>query len=215
MTPSLRLVADLPISRFHIDRVTYPGDLGEVSVAWLVGHSSTKVGNPYLGLHSQFGGGWTAGGGIRLPLVSARKRRNSVEGFRQDLADELALRSGIVTDPGRYGAFLPETVTARGYGAYTLRSGSGLSARLRAGLSLLLPTGDESISLLAPLGTAEFAGAPLLVDERERTVLLNYGRRVWYDGARVRPGVVFRTPLCEGLSEQLRYAAGVSLAVRL
>lgn len=261
VTGTLRLVADLPVSRFAIDRVTYPRDIGEVSVAaWLGGHSGTKVGNPYLGVHSRLGGGWAAGGGVRLPLVSARKIRNSVEGFRQDLANELALRSGIVTDPGRYGAFLPETFTARGYGAYTLRSSTGLSARLRIGLSLLLPTGDQSISLLAPLGNAEFASAPLLVEERERTVLLNYGGRAWYDGSRfrlgiglggrrtltadeqegivregelerrsvyfldaaaqaqfgrIRPGVVFRAPLSDKLSEQLQYAAGLSISVRL
>lgn len=261
ITPSLRLVADLPVSRFHIDRVTYPGEIGEVSVAaWLGGHSGTKMGNPYLGLHSRLGGGWAAGGGVRLALVSARKTRNSVEGFRQDLANELALRSGIVADPGRYGAFLPETFTVRSYGGYTLRSGSGLSARLRAGLSLLLPTGDQSISLLAPLGNAEFASAPLLVDERERTVLLYYAGRTWYNRSRfrlglgfggrtsltaedqeavvreeslerrsvyfldaavqvqlgrIRPGVVFRAPISRNLSEQLRHAAALNLAVAL
>jgi len=192
--------------------------------------------------------------------VSAWKTRSSVEAFRQDLADELALRSGIVADPDRYGAFLPATLTARGYGAYTLRSSTGLSARLRAGLSLLEPTGDQALSLLAPLGNAEFANAPLLVEERERTVLLHYGGRAWYDGSRFRvglgvggrtsltadkqeavaregalerrsvyvldaaaqvqlerfrPGVVVRAPLSEKLSEQLRYAAGLGLAVAL
>jgi len=261
VTGTLRLVADLPVSRFAIDRVTYPGDLGEVTVpTWLSGHSGTKVGNPYFGVHARLGDGWAAGGGVRLPFVSAWKTRSSVEAFRQDLADELALRSGIVADPDRYGAFLPATLTARGYGAYTLRSSTGLSARLRAGLSLLEPTGDQALSLLAPLGNAEFANAPLLVEERERTVLLHYGGRAWYDGSRFRvglgvggrtsltadkqeavaregalerrsvyvldaaaqvqlerfrPGVVVRAPLSEKLSEQLRYAAGLGLAVAL
>jgi uncharacterized protein YcgI (DUF1989 family) len=85
------------------------------------------------------------------------------------VANELALRFGIVADPGRYGAFLPATLTARGHGAYTLRSGTGLS--------LLEPTGDQAISLLVPFGNAEFASAPLLVDKRERAVLVNYGGR--------------------------------------
>lgn len=261
VTPTLRLVADLPVSRYVIDSITYPGELGEITrLAWLRGYTGTKVGNPYLGLHAQLGSGWAAGGGVRLPLVSAQKTRNSAEQFKQNVADELALRSGLVTEPGRYGAFLPETLTARGYGTYTLRSGIGLSARLRAGLSLLLPTGDQRISLLAPLGNAEFASAPVLVEERERTVLLNYGGRVVYkisryrfglgvggrtsltaddqegvvreealerrsvyflDAAaqaqlgRFRPGAVFRAPLSPKLLEQLRYAAGLSLAVTL
>lgn len=185
-------MADLPISRFDIDRITYPGDQGIVTVpTWLSGYSGTKVGNPYLGDYVQIGDGWAAGGGIRLPLVSARKTRTSAEQFKQNVADELALRSGIVTDPERYGAFLPETLTMRGYGVYTLRSGTGLSARLRAGLSLLVPTGDQSISLLAPFANAEFASAPLLIEERERTVLVNYGGRAWYDGSRFRVGLGF------------------------
>jgi hypothetical protein len=131
-----------------------------------------------------------------------------------------------------------------------LRSSSGLSAQLRAGLSLLL----------APLGNAEFANAPLLIEDRERTILLTYRGQVRYEGSgfrlglglggrtsltaeeqaavvreeslerqsvyvldaaiqgrlgRLRPGVLFRAPLSEKLSEQLRFAAGVSLAVAL
>lgn len=112
---------------------------------------------------------------------------------------------------------------------------------------------------MCPSG-AQFANAPILVEERERTVLLTYGGQAWYERdwfrlglgfggrasltaedqegvvregslerrsvyfvdaavqvecGRIRPGVIFRAPLSPKLSEQLRYAAGLRLAVAL
>jgi hypothetical protein len=220
-----RLVAELPITRFGID----DEDAGEAD-----GESGTKLGNPYLGAHSRLAGGWAVGGGVRLPLASTPDGFDTREERRQNLIDALALQTGSITDINRVEAFGPETFTTRGYGEYTLRSPSGLSGRVRSGLSLLVPTENT--------------------DRRENVVLLDYGGRAWYDGeqfrvgvgaggrtnlnadeeesfeertltfldaaaqfrfGRVRPGLTLRVPLSDEPSEVLGYAAGVSVTVGL
>jgi hypothetical protein len=221
----IRLVADLPISHFSID----DEDAGEAD-----GISGTEVGNPYLGAHARLTGEWAIGGGVRLPLASMPDLDfgASEEEQRQSLVDALALRTGSIVDISRVEAFGPETFTTRGYGAYTLQSPSGLSARLRSGLTLLVPTENT--------------------DRRENVVLLDYGGRAWYDGeqfrvgvgvggrtnlnadeeesfeertltfldaaaqfrfGRVRPGLTFRVPLSEEPSEVLGYAVGIDVTV--
>jgi len=220
-----RLVADLPISRFGID----DEDAGRAD-----GVSSTKIGNPYLGAHARLSGEWAVGGGARLPLTSGPEDADTGEEARQNLADVLALATGSLADMSRVEAFGAETFTARGYGEYTLRSASGLSARLRSGLSLLVPTEDA--------------------DLRENVVFFDYGGRAWYDGdrfriglgvggrtnlnadetetfdersiyfldsavqarfGRVRPGLTFRTPLSGEPSDLLDFAVGIDVTVTL
>jgi len=222
---STRLVADLPTSRFGVD----DEDAGEAD-----GTSGTEVGNPYLGAHTSLAGGWSVGGGVRLPLASTPDEFDTREERRQSLVDALALRSGAITDISRVEAFGPETFTTRGYGGYTVHSPSGLSARVRSGLSLLVPTEDT--------------------DRRENVMLLDYSGRAWYDGeqfrvgagvggrtnlnadeeesfeertltfldaaaqlqfGRVRPGLTLRVPLSDDPSEVLSYAAGISVTVGL
>lgn len=220
-----RLVADLPISRFGID---------DEGAGRADGVSSTKIGNPYLGAYARLSGGWAVGGGARLPLTSAPEDPDTGEEFRQNAADVLALATGSLADMSRVEAFGAETFTARGYGEYTLRSAGGLAARLRSGLSLLVPTEDT--------------------DLRENVVLLDYGGRAWYDGNRfrvglgiggrtnlnadetetfnersiyffdsavqaqfgqVRPGLTLRVPLGGEPSELLDFAAGINVTVAL
>jgi hypothetical protein len=221
-----RLVADLPISRFGID----DEDAGEAD-----GTSSTESGNPYLGVHAQFGDGspsaegWAAGGGVRLPLASTPDDLDT-----QGLVDALALQTGSISDLGRVEAFGPETFTTRGYGEYTARSDEGLAGRLRTGLSLLVPTEDtgrrENVVLFDYGGRAWYDGDPLRVgvglggrtnlnaDEEE-----SFGERsIYFLGAalqaqfdRVWPGLTLRVPLSEEPSEVLDYALGLSLTVTL
>jgi len=224
VSDELRIVADFPISHFKIDESEVPDDVN-------VDLSSTRVGNPYLGVEGRFASGLAAGGGIRLPLATTEEIRSI--GDPTPLLQALALRTGALSDPGRVGAFARETLTARGYGHYTFRSPQNINLRLRSGLSVFASTGDSG---------------------RENVTLLDYGGRVWYGGGRVRgglglsgrtnltgdeadsfgdrsiffldtalqgqfgrvrPGLVLRVPLSEEVSEVVGYSLGATLTVEL
>jgi len=175
---------------------------------------------------SQADGRWV--GACGFDEFDTREKR------RQSLVDALALQAGTITDISQVEVFGPKIFTTRGYGGYTVHSPSSLSARVRSGLSLLVPTEDT--------------------DRRENVVLLDYSGRAWYDGeqfrvgagvggrtnlnadeeesfeeqtltflgaaaqlqvGRVRPGLTLRVPLSDEPSEVLSYAAGLSVTVGL
>jgi hypothetical protein len=145
-----------------------------------------------------------------------------------------AQRSYGLSDTNRVQAFGLDTFTPRGYGAYTLRSPSGPSGRVRSGPSLLVPTEDtdrrESVVLLDYDGRARYDGEQFRVgvgaggrtnlnaDEEES---FEEQRLTFLDAAaqlqvrRVRPGLTLHVPLSDEPSEVLGYAAGINVTVGL
>lgn len=206
ISDAARLVADLPVAHFGADGADA---------------SSTKLGNPYLGVRYRFSPEGAVGGGVRLPVADV-----------DDFVDGFTLLTGGFSDLRRTEAFTQEAFSARSYVERTFQPGENVSLRVRPGMTVLVPSGDE---------------------RRDSQALLDYSGQIWYhnsqirtglgiggrtnltedEGAlgdrsifflnavlqarfeRVRPGVVFRVPLSDEVSSIVDYAVGVTVAVGL
>lgn len=212
VSEATRLVADVPISRFG----TEDGNV-----------SSTTLGNPYLGTRYHFDRRGAAGVGVRLPLAKV----NAAESLEGTFAQPLSLAIGSYADLHRTEAFAPETMTARGYFERTFHPGSNISFRFRPGISVLIPTEDDSRN---PNSLVDYTAQTWYGDSQFRTGLGLGGRTdIWGNGSlrersvffldgavqaqlgKVRPGIVIRTPLSEDISSTINYAVGVTLTVAL
>jgi hypothetical protein len=226
ISEQIRIVADLPIARFG----TNPDEEEATEDV-----SSTEIGNPYLGAHGTLEGRWSIGGGLRLPLASLPKEHfSSLEEVHQSSAGALALLTGSIGDISRFEAFSPNTFALRGYGGYTIRFPSGLSARIRPGLSLLSPTEDtesrENLLLLDYKGEAWYENDQFRVgagvggrinlnadkeESFEERTLLFFESAAQVQLEQFRPGVTFRLPLNDEPSDVLDYSVGINLTVTL
>jgi hypothetical protein len=140
------------------------------------------LGNPFLGIEAVSSNSSYYGQvGIRLPIADASKRQATIQ--------------GIVTDPGRLGAFTPDVLTVRLRAGIRTREASGLVYHVFIGPSWLKPVGDLS-------------GA-------DDDIYLDYGSQLWFvtEKARLGAGLVgqlLATSDGDGLGESSWHRFGVT-----
>ncbi|MFQ5823224.1 MAG: hypothetical protein ACE5JB_04135 [bacterium] len=176
--------------------------------------SESMIGNPYLGLEFRR---------RDFPVFTEL-------GLRVPLAPDKFFPSqvGIFSDFDRLEAFLPDVVALLGAVNYQHNIISDFVLRLRAGPSLLLNTDDADDSELYLLYNAllsyegkligirsGFTGRLIFTDEGsigERT-FLEFGLTASIALGNVRPGVHFRLPLEDDLTEVLDFVIGINLGI--
>ncbi len=201
----LLLVAELPFAHFGIENFD---------------ESDTEFGNPYLGLE------------IRKP----NSHLFAELGFRPPLAPEnnAAPLAGTAADFDRFEAFVPDIFTVTGKGNFHRKNASNLVVRLRGGPTLWIDAGDaldETEFFLDYSGQVGYEGKQfslmggltgrlrLWVSEAD----LDIGERTFHQfGAAasvalgmVRPGIHFRIPLDDGLTDAIDFVFGLHLGVHL
>ncbi|MFQ5638519.1 MAG: hypothetical protein ACE5IR_11045 [bacterium] len=195
--------------------------VGEVSVAhgeldFSGSDSKTTFGNPYLGLEIRpQDSPLYFELGVRVPAVSS---------------NNLATFIGSFADADRFEAFRPDLLTLEGMvNLYRMNRDTGFFLRLRGGSSLFFNTDaglgqDDAEWFLVGDGFAGIQGDKLRVEGglTSRLVLTeddNLGERTFFQlGAiaslhlgQFRPGVHFRLPLDDDLTEIIDWVAGINL----
>jgi hypothetical protein len=206
---TVRVEADLPLVRAGLKFPSLPSE------------SSMRLGNPYLGVRLHAPGRSLSGYlGMRVPLASDPSTS----------ASEAAMGIGAIVDPDRLEAFLSHVFTVRG--GIELRSVSpgGLLLGAKLGPSLLISTRGVGADpeLFADYGlqagyegaavraTVEITGRLLATESdlslAERTEHVISGmvqlRRGW-----IRPSLLLRVPLDQGVRELLKTTVGFGLAI--
>lgn len=207
LSDHLRVVADVPFAFFDAN-VDFAGR----------SESDVGLGNPYFGLEL----GWRdrpfwGEFGVRLPLASA---------------DNPAVGFGFFSDYDRCEAFMPDFLSFVGLANYLYRHDSGFSLRLRGGPLFLVDTdaGDfedvsEMYAIYSVQGwydtarmrfgaglTGRLLATEMHLTASERTVH-HLGLAVAGKFGGVEPGLHFRLPLDEGLTDVMNYAVGITVAV--
>ncbi|RMI08901.1 MAG: hypothetical protein D6681_07620 [Calditrichaeota bacterium] len=208
-----RIVGELPIAHYGIKRT--------IEGAGNFEKTETTVGNPYLGVQYQTTERrFTADVGIRIPLASEEKT--------------FATQAGQVTDLERWDAFMPNSLGFIGIGQYRYRFENGLVTGVRGGGSFLINTdkqeGEDASDLYLLYGVfagyeaprfnimGNFSGRFLTTSDEggfgENSLHL-LALSANYKAGKVWPGVMFKLPLDEDLSNVLDFVAGLQLAVNL
>lgn len=175
--------------------------------------TDAAVGNPYVGLEIS---------GQRRPLlleIGARLPAVSDAGA--------ATNVGTLTDFDRREAFDADRFSAQIIGNARLGAGDDLSMRLRAGPLLSVDTeGDDRTDVIALYNLqAWFEGDRFLIGAgiTGRTVTTgggSFGGRstfhgglsVIFDGARIQPGVLIKTPFSSNVRDEAPLAVGLTLS---
>jgi hypothetical protein len=207
----VRVVAEVPLVR--------AGLTAETPVA----ESSLRLGNPYIGLQIHRDGRALSGYfGLRPPVTSDPETS----------AAELAMGVGVISDPDRLEAFLPNVLTVRGGAELRSVSSGGLLIGAKLGSSLLVPTKGEGADpeLFADYGvqggyqggavraTIGVTGRLLATesglgfDERTNHVVTGM---VELRSGTVRPSVLIRVPVDQSVREVHRLTIGFGLAIVL
>ncbi len=213
VSDATRLEADIPLAH-------YGSEEGNVS--------STKLGNPYLGVRHHFGRKGAVGGGVRLPLADIGESGS----LSQGLVDALAFTTGSYADPNRTESFFPDVLTTRTYLERTFWLGPDFALRFRPGLSVLVPTSENGGDVEAILdygGHAWYEGSQLraglgitgrtnftenAASSSDRS-LYTLDAAVQRPFGRIRPGLVVRVPLNEEIASAVDYAVGATVSVGL
>ena len=209
VSDKLNLVADLPFAYYDAEVSSGGGN-----------ESDATIGNPYLGLEvgrvdSPIWGEL----GLRVPLAPS---------------DNLAVGSGFYSDYDRCEAFMPDILSFVGIANYQYRHDTGFSMRLRGGPLVLVDT-DEALadsdsevyaiySLQGWYDTARMRfGAGFTgrlwasesdLDFKERSVH-HLGLAMAGKFRGVEPGLHFRLPLDEDLTDYMNYVFGINVTVPL
>jgi len=206
--PHTNLMVELPIIR-----ATGPGPIaGDLE--------AVRVANPYLGLRI-FSEHHLVDVGIRLPLLDG-----------DDFEDAMASVAGVFADWDRFEAWLPDYVPVRvQYTGFVGRPrlADGMSTRIIAGPTVLIPSDGGDIEALGNYGIAvshstarreiqaAFTGAIELTGDGnfgERTVhQLSLGATLRTTG--VRPTAFIRVPLDSPVSEALDFVLGFGIVADL
>ncbi len=199
-----RLVGDVPFGYFGTDIDDVDSEIG--------------IGNPYLGvevgnLKSPVWGEL----GLRIPLTDV---------------DNLGSSFGFFSDYDRCEAFMPDAVSAMGFANYLYRHDSGFSMRLRGGPLFLISTDSdeyeddmEMYAMYSLQGwydtarlrfgtgiTGRMIATEKDLDLGERTIhQLGLALAGKFRG--VEPGLHFRLPLDEDLSDVTNYTFGLTVTV--
>lgn len=199
---AIRFETDLPISHAAADDF-----------------SSTRIGNPYLGVvRHRDESRWAWRVGLRLPVASSL---NSLDDF-------VAPAIGVLSDPDRFEAFVPDVLTLRGAFEWRQIKPSGLLLGAVVGPSVLIATedGGDDAELLGDYGlrigyrddgvqaAASFTGRLVFTEDdaslAERTDHRLNGTIELRRGP-VRPEFLIRIPL----DSSVRDAVGVILGAGL
>jgi len=199
LSDKLILVAELPFAHFGIE------DFDD---------SENSIGNPYIGLESRKQGS---------PFFSE-------VGVRPPLADRGALFVGSFSDFDRFEAFTPDLFTFSGKVNFRRKSVSNVVARLRGGPNVLIPTegGGDAEIILDYSAQVGYEGQQFSVmggltgrfvitedgDIGDRTVH-QLGAAAALHLGKVRPGIHFRLPLDDDLSNFIDFVFGLHLGVHL
>lgn len=207
----VRVDAELPLVRAGLTAGALPAE------------SSLRLGNPYVGVQIHRDGGPLSGYfGLRLPLTSDLETS----------AAELAMGVGVLSDPDRLEAFLPNVLTVRGGAELRSVSSGGLLIGAKLGPSLLVPTKGEGADpeVFADYGvqggyqgsavraTVGVTGRLLATESglsfSERTNHVVTGM-VELRRGKVRPSVLIRVPVDPSVRETHRFTIGFGLAIVL
>ncbi len=206
LTQMTALVVEFPFARYDIDNI---------SSYYL---DQNIIGNPYIGLRvtspeRRLSAVAIANFGIRLPLAQDDRFN--------------AATIGIFTSFDRFEAFIPNLFTLLASGGYRFSSRGGTSFSFTMGGSFMVPTNgggapemyiDYNLELWyrsasAGIGSG-FTGRLLTtqsdLDFGERTVH-QMGLAGYADFGIIRPGLNFRFPLDDDLSEVLDFVYGFSV----
>ena len=204
VSAGVRFIAEVPLAHFDPGFDGYEG-------------STSRVGNPYLGV--RFGDASRLGGrfGVRLPLATAG-----------DGGDAAPLETGAFADYDRIEAFMPRVLTVGLAGQMGRTAVSGLMGRIVLGGDMMVNTdgGDPELfaSYGAQTGYARYGTAAIIaftgraiVTEGELSLAERTIHQVTLSGAhrfgRVMPTLWLRMPVDGELSELIDYALGFSMRV--
>ncbi|MFN0180363.1 MAG: hypothetical protein ACKVZ0_16305 [Gemmatimonadales bacterium] len=208
---SVRLEAEVPLARAGFDAGTLPSQ------------SSIRFGNPYLGVQfHQSDRPWSGRIGVRLPLAS---EPSTAAGLG-------ALGVGVLADPDRLEAYLPNVMTVRTDAEVRSVTVGGFLIGAKFGSSLLIPTkgesgdpelfgdygvrgGYESPSVRATVGlTGRLLATESGLSFSDRTFHAITGAVDLRRGA-VRPSVMIRIPLDSAARDAAGAILGIGLTVVL
>jgi hypothetical protein len=212
ITDAVDLVAEIPVSRFGVNRASPDRRDGSPS--------ATALGNPYIGIAFGRRSASTYGEvGVRLPVANA----------------DDGLVTGFLSDHDRLEAFLEDILTIRGAANYVYRAPSGLRARFHGGPSIWVYTGDfedDTVEALLDYGAHAWyrpgervristgLTGRLVISERDLSLserMANqWGVAIVGRFGPIDPGLHLRVPFSfsEGRDDP-SYVLGLSLAVPL
>lgn len=212
----LVLRAELPFINVGIKDQYYIDPLGDT--IQVEGGSENQFGNPFIGLEVGAPGSPLTGEfGVRFPIVDDQHLFSS--GF------------GVFGDYDRFEAFFPDIMTFTAIANYQYRGPTGLLLRLRSGPAFMVVTeggGDPElfadysaqagyqgsrVTVLAGLtGRALVTESDLSFGER---TIHQLGLSASYATGRFIPGILFRVPMDDDLSEILDFVFGINVGYRL
>lgn len=212
----LVLRAELPFINAGIKDQYYIDPLGDTIQT--VGGSENQFGNPLLGLEIGLPGSPFSGEfAVRFPIVDDQHLFSS--GF------------GIFTDYDRFESFFPDIMTFTAIANYQYKGPTGLLLRLRTGPAFMVVTeggGDPElfadysaqagyqgnrVTVLAGLtGRALVTESDLSFGER---TIHQLGLSGSYSTGRFIPGILFRVPMDDDLSEILDFVFGINVGYHL
>jgi len=182
------------------------------------GYSESQFGNPLVGLEigapaSPFSGEF----GVRFPIVDEEHLFSS--------------EIGLFTDYDRFEVYLPDIMTFTAMANYRYKGPTGLLVQLRTGPAFMVVTeGGGDPELFADYSAqagyqgnrvtilAGLTGRAILTEEDldfgERTIH-QLGLSGSYEFGNFIPGILFRVPMDDDLSEILDFVFGINVGYRL
>lgn len=223
VSPTITLVADLPMANIDMERNYYSYDTSDVPYLVSSSYQESQFGNPYLGVEAG------------LPMGEGAQQLILRGGIRLPLAEETESRAGGVgytTLWNRAEAFLPDITTVEAGLGWQGSTEDGLRYNAGADIALWMSSDDNRWSgdetyinynteiWYAPnkLGVgAGFAGRYHAssdskdADKSEHQLAFAAN----YDLGKVTPGICFRIPVEERLTEILDYVVGLNVTYDL